>query len=140
MLGDAGDPPLGLWAIRTPDGPAVAARRRRASHDGGMSEAETSRALTDLPGVVAVVAGEAGGAPEVAWGESFFFYDPDDVPDDRRFPFATIVTKDYPGFDTASRHDRPGIYPLDLAVGRARFAELFGFPATEAAEHHVEVH
>ncbi|MBA2472764.1 MAG: hypothetical protein H0V41_11195 [Pseudonocardiales bacterium] len=33
-------------------------------------------------------------------GRAIFFYDPDgDVPADRRFPFATIVTNDYDGFD-----------------------------------------
>jgi hypothetical protein len=42
----------------------------------------------------------ASGAPEVAWGDSFFFYDPDgDAPTDRRMPFATIVTNDYDGND-----------------------------------------
>jgi Family of unknown function (DUF6194) len=92
--------------------------------------------LTDQPGVIVVMASEAGGAPEVAWGDSFFFYDPDDsIPADRRFPFATIVIKDYPGFDTASNLDRPGVYRLNLAVGRSRFEELFGFPPAEFAGH-----
>jgi hypothetical protein len=43
-----------------------------------MSEEELVRALTDLPGVAVLTAGPANGAPEVAWGDSFFYYAPDD--------------------------------------------------------------
>jgi hypothetical protein len=100
-----------------------------------MTEAEIIRALADLPGVVVVVASEENGAPEVAWGDSFFFYDPDNAdPGNRRLPFATVVTKDYPGFDTASDLDRPGVFRLNLAVGRDHFNELFGFAPDEFAE------
>lgn len=54
-------------------------------------------------GVHVVVASEHNGALEVSWGDTFFFYDPDrSIPQRRRFPFATIVTKDYEGFDEAS--------------------------------------
>jgi hypothetical protein len=91
--------------------------------------------LAGLDGVTVQTAAQGDGSPEIAWGDSFFFYDPDDHPDDRRFPFATIVTKDYPGFDTASDLDRPGVFRLNVAVGRARFQELIGYPATEHAEH-----
>ena len=101
-----------------------------------MDEKELVRALTDLPGVATVTAGPDNGAPEAAWGDSFFFYDPDDgIPADRRMPFATVVVKDYPGFDTASDLDRPGVFRLNLAVGRARFTELFGFGPAEFAAH-----
>ncbi|MBC6471112.1 erythromycin esterase [Actinomadura alba] len=82
-----------------------------------------------LPGVVAVTASEASGAPEISWGDSFFFYDPDgDAATDRRMPFATIVTKDYDGFDTASNLNRPGVFRLNIAVGRTAFEELIGHP------------
>jgi hypothetical protein len=91
-----------------------------------MTEEELIRVLASLPGVVGETANQASGAPEVAWGDSFFFYDPGDNPD-RRFPFATIVTKDYPGFDTASDLDRPGVFRLNLSVGRTCFEGLFGF-------------
>ena len=101
-----------------------------------MTEDELIRQLIGLPGVIATTASQENGAPEVAWGDSFFFYDPDNsIPADRRFPFATIVTKDYPDFDTASNLDRPGVYRLNLAVGRARFEQLFGFPPAEFATH-----
>jgi hypothetical protein len=59
-----------------------------------MTQDEIIAFVTGLPGVVVVTASEATGAPEVAWGDSFFICDPDgDSPTDRRMPFATIVTK-----------------------------------------------
>ena len=100
-----------------------------------MTEADVIAFVAALPGVAAQTAAEGDGSPEIAWGDSFFFYDPDDDPDDRRFPFATIVTKDYPGFDTASDLDRPGRFRLNIAVGRDRFRELIGYPAPEHADH-----
>lgn len=90
--------------------------------------------VTSLPGVVSVTASEASGAPEASWGDSFFFYDPDgDAPTDRRMPFATIVTKDYDGFDTASNLNRPGVFRLNIAVGRTAFEELIGYPPSAHA-------
>lgn len=90
--------------------------------------------VTGLPGVVAVTASETTGAPEVAWGDSFFFYDPDGTPADRRMPFATLVTKDYDGFDIASNLNRPGVFRLNIFVGRAAFEELVGYPPSEHAD------
>jgi Family of unknown function (DUF6194) len=84
------------------------------------------RFATGLPGVVAFTPDEMSGAPEVAWGDTFFFYDPDDDPAARRMPFATIVTKDYPDWDTASNLSRPGVSRLNIAVGRAAVEELAG--------------
>ena len=101
-----------------------------------MTEDEFMHFVAGLPGVVTVVASEANGAPEVAWGDSFFFYDPEgDQPADRRLPFATIVTKDYDGFDTASNLNRDGVYRLNLAAGRVRFEELVGYPPAQHAAH-----
>ena len=95
--------------------------------------------VTSLPGVVAVTASPANGAPEVAWGDSFFFYDPEgDQPADRRLPFATIVTKDYDGFDMASDLNRDGIYRLNLAVGRVRFGQLVGYPPAQHTAHEAD--
>jgi hypothetical protein len=92
--------------------------------------------VSDLPGVAVVTASEANGAPEIAWGDSFFFYDPDDEPKARRMPFATIVIKDYPGFDTASNLDRPGVFRLNIDVGRTAFEKLIGHPpAAHAGQH-----
>ena len=58
-----------------------------------MTEDELIDFIAGLPGVAAVTATEADGAPEVAWGDSFFFYDPEDVPAERKFPFATIAPR-----------------------------------------------
>jgi hypothetical protein len=79
----------------------------------------------------AVTASEANGAPEAAWGDSFFFYDPEGDGDSRRMPFATIVTQDYDGWDTASDLDRPGVFRLNIAVGRTAFEKLTGYPPGE---------
>lgn len=43
----------------------------------------------------------------------------------RRFPFATIVTKDYGDFDNASNLDRPGIFRLNIGVSKETYATLF---------------
>jgi Family of unknown function (DUF6194) len=79
---------------------------------------------TSLPGVAADTARAEDGAPEVAWGDTFFFYDPGGVA--HKTPFATIVIKDYPGWDEASNVDRPGVFRLNIAVGKAAFEALFG--------------
>jgi hypothetical protein len=92
-----------------------------------LDEAAITRYIaTTLPGVDVLVASREGGAPEIAWGDSFFIYDPDRNLDDvRRFPFATIVTKDYGDFDNASNLDRPGVFRLNIGVSKETFANLF---------------
>ncbi len=118
----------------------------RAERAGGeldrtpMTEDEIIALVGGMPGVVVVTANEANGAPEVSWGDTFFSYDPDrDVPDDRWSPFATIVTKDYAGFDTASQLDRAGVFRLNIAVGRDRFRDLLGYSPAAHAEQHADV-
>jgi hypothetical protein len=93
----------------------------------GMSEDEIVAFVRDtLAGVDILVASEEGGAPEVAWGDTFFSYDPDgSLPADRRLPFATIVTNDYPGFDEASQLSRTGVFRLNIWVSRETFTNLF---------------
>lgn len=93
-----------------------------------MTEAELVQRLAGLPGVVTLTAGPDNGAPEVAWGDSFFYYDPENIdPNWQTLPFATVVVNDYPGFDTASNLARPGVFRLNLSVGRTRFEQLLGF-------------
>lgn len=91
-----------------------------------------------MPGVVAATASEATGAPEVSWGDSFFFYDPDGDPVDRRLPFATIVTKDFEGFDTTSDLNRPGVFRLNIAVGREIYRDLIGHTPAAHDQHQGE--
>ncbi|MBI5761040.1 MAG: hypothetical protein HZA46_21155 [Planctomycetales bacterium] len=58
---------------------------------------------------------------------SFFFYDPGrNIPHDRRFPFATIVTKDYGEFDNASNLNRPSVFRLNIGVSKDTYRSLFG--------------
>jgi hypothetical protein len=104
-----------------------------------MTQDEIIAFVRGLPGAVAVTASEATGAPEVAWGDSFFFYDPDDVPADRRMPFATIVIKDYPGFDTSSNLNRPGVFRLNIGVGPKAFEELLGYPPASHADRSASI-
>ena len=96
-----------------------------------MTADEISAFVGGLPGVVTVVADEAGGAPEIAWGDSFFSYEA------AKMPFATIVTKDYGDFDAFSRLDRPGVFRLNVEVGRERFEALVGYaPAAHGGQEH----
>ena len=83
-----------------------------------------------LPGAEQLVASEENGSPESAWGDRFFYVGPD-----RRQPFATIVEHDVPGFDESSQLDRPGVFRLNLDLGRAEFERLFGFPPKDFEEH-----
>src|SRR5438105_6592686 len=78
-----------------------------------------------FPGVDTEVGSEEGGAPEVAWGDTFFIYDPHRTLEGaKRFPFATIVTKDYGDFDNASNLDRPGVFRLNIGVSKEPYAAL----------------
>ncbi|MEU6428709.1 DUF6194 family protein [Microbispora sp. NPDC046973] len=101
-----------------------------------MTENDVIEFVTGLPGVVAFTAAADNGAPQAAWGDTFFYYDPDDEPANRKMPFATIVVKDYEGFDTASDLNRPGVFRVNIGVGRAVFEDLLGYPPAAHAGHH----
>lgn len=82
--------------------------------------------IRDRLDVSTVLASADNGAPEVAWGDVFFYagpFDGDEPP--QRMPFATIVTKDYPGFDEVSDLDRPGVFRLNLRLRRVTFQKVF---------------
>ncbi len=82
---------------------------------------------TTFGGVDIDVASEASGAPEMAWGDTFFIYDPErNLEGARRFPFATIVTKDYGDFDNASNLNRPGVFRLNIGLTKETHDSLFG--------------
>src|SRR5262245_27496429 len=58
-------------------------------------------------------------------GNRFFFYDPGhDLPVDRRFPFATLVTSDE--YDQTSDLNREGVFRLNVGVSREACRALFG--------------
>lgn len=87
-----------------------------------MHEAEVSRYILDSLAGVDMVMHE---------GNRFFFYNPDPgVPPDHRFPWATIVTSDL--YDQSSNLNRPGVFRLNIGVGRQTFRARFG-PARRAA-------
>lgn len=75
--------------------------------------------VTGLPGVLHLAPGPGSEAPEIAWGDHFFYYAPDGVIPTGQ-PFATIVTKDYPG-ETTSDLNRPGAFRVNIAAGRPAF-------------------
>jgi hypothetical protein len=67
-------------------------------------------------------------------GDAFIYYDPEhDLDLTRSMPFATIVAKDYKGFDESSQLDRPGVFRLNINVARDTFQALFGFPPAEVS-------
>jgi hypothetical protein len=78
--------------------------------------------VVSLGGVLTLRPGPGDGSPEISWGDVFFYYAPDgQVPKSQ--PFATIVTKDYPG-DEGSRLDRADTFRLNVHVGTTRFREI----------------
>jgi len=76
----------------------------------------------NFAGVDVQVAGPGDGSPEVAWGDTFFIHHEDT----HRFPFATIVTKDYGDFDNLSNLNREGVFRLNIGVGKKTYERLFG--------------
>jgi hypothetical protein len=105
-----------------------------------MDEAAITQYITDTFAGVDVVKPETSGGPEIAWGDTFFIYDPHrNLEAQRRFPFATIVTKDYGDFDRASNLNRPGVFRLNIGVGKETYRSLFGQqPAPAAAAGMVD--
>jgi hypothetical protein len=70
-------------------------------------------------------------------GDYFFYYHPDLTPEDRRFPFATIVTGDH--YDSVSQLDRDGAYRVNIGLSKDGYTALFGSPPTEYDERGVLV-
>ncbi|KOG30399.1 DUF6194 family protein [Streptomyces resistomycificus] len=76
-------------------------------------------------GALVVVPGPGSDAPELAWGDAFFYYAPDGRMPLNVQPYGTIVTRNYPD-DTASDLDPPGRWRVNIHVDRATFRELTG--------------
>lgn len=89
-----------------------------------MSMDEILDTIRGFDGVLEIAPAAGSPFPEIAWGDHFFYYAPDGrVPGGQ--PYATIVTKNYPG-DEACELDRPGRRRLNIHVGARVFTELLG--------------
>lgn len=86
--------------------------------------------VNGLEGVVTQRAEAGDGSPEIAWGDTFFYYAPDGAIPEATQPFATVVTKNYPGDDT-SRLDRAGVFRVNVAAGKEAFLTHTGRAARE---------
>jgi hypothetical protein len=92
-----------------------------------MDEDAIIRHVADTFAGVNIVRPKPGEAPDLAVGDTFFIYDPDrNLEPKHQMPFATIVTKDYGEFDNASDLNRPGVFRLNIGVGKETFQSLFG--------------
>jgi Family of unknown function (DUF6194) len=97
---------------------------------------EVIKFLEGLGGVLTLRPQPGDGSPEISWGDAFVYYAPDGVVP-RTQPFATIVTKDYPG-DEGSRLDRPGAFRVNVAAGTAEFRRWTGRDPREPAREQVD--
>lgn len=87
-----------------------------------MTTDEIDTFVQALGGVLVLRPQEGDGTPEVAWGDLFFYEAPDGVLPPGQ-PFATVVTKDYPG-EPSSDLGRPGAFRVNVHVGRAALDDL----------------
>ncbi|WP_438941436.1 DUF6194 family protein [Micromonospora deserti] len=108
--------------------------RRCAPRRRGRAGPERRRHRRAQPEVAIVRADEASGAPPSSWGERFFFVGPE-----RRRPFATLVEHDTTGFDDESQLDRPGVFRLNIEIGREEFQRRFGYPPARFADNRSSV-
>ncbi|MBF6172202.1 DUF6194 family protein [Nocardia blacklockiae] len=102
-----------------------------------MSIDEIIEYIESLGGVLTQRPGPGDGTPEIAWGDAFFWYAPDGAAPAATQPFATIVTKDYPG-DDGSRLDRPDTFRVNVNAGRAAFIEWTGHTPRETRDHETD--
>jgi hypothetical protein len=69
-----------------------------------------------------------------AFGYTFFFYDPGcRLPEDRRFPFATLAVADY-DYDRISNLSRLGVFRLNIGVKKETYRAMFGPPPSAAGD------
>ena len=86
--------------------------------------------LEGLEGVVVQRATEGDGSPEIAWGDVFAYYSPDGTVPAAQ-PFATVVTKDYPG-EPSSGLDRAGSFRVNVHAGTEEFERRTGHAPKDA--------
>jgi hypothetical protein len=87
-----------------------------------MDETTITQTITDTFAGVQVVE---------AWGDLFFYYNPDRQRPDE-FYFATLKTKD-DDYDRASDLDRPSVYRLNIGISKATYRSFFGAPPPRAS-------
>jgi hypothetical protein len=104
-----------------------------------MTKEEIIDFVSGLDGVLALKPGPGDGSPEISWGDTFFYYSPDGVVPTRIQPFATVVTKNYPG-DETSRLDRPDAFRVNIAAGKDAFTQWAGHASRETADDTVLAH
>lgn len=90
-----------------------------------------------LDGVLTIRPAPGDGSPDISWGDTFFYYAPDGVIPTTTQPFATIVTKNYPG-DASSRLDRADTFRLNIAAGREAFIRWAGHAPREPGPTDVD--
>jgi hypothetical protein len=82
-----------------------------------MNEAEITQYITETFASVHVAD---------AWGYTFFYYNPSDsLPDE--FYFASLMSKD-DDYDSFSNLNRPGVFRLNIGIGKATYRSHFGAP------------
>jgi hypothetical protein len=86
--------------------------------------------VASFEGTLVQLPREGDGTPEIAWGDAFFFYAPDGRLPEATQPFATVVTKDYPG-DSLSQLDPADRFRVNVAAGREVFVEWAGHDPRE---------
>jgi hypothetical protein len=105
-----------------------------------MTKEEIIEYVSALDGVLPMEPVPGDGSPEIAWGDTFFYYSPEGVVPTKIQPFATIVTKNYPG-DETSRLDRPDAFRVNIAAGKDAFTRWTGHtPQEMAADDTVLAH
>ena len=90
-----------------------------------MSMDELLETIRAFDGVLELAPDESSAFPAIAWGDHFFYYAPAGQVPTREQPYATIVTKNYPG-DALSGLDKPDRWRLNIHVGTDGFIELVG--------------
>ena len=84
-----------------------------------MTVDEVRAYVEGLGGVLTLAPAPGDGTPEIAWGDLFFYVAPDGVVPSGQ-PFATVVTKDYPG-EPSSGLDRPGAFRVNVGASSSEY-------------------
>lgn len=75
--------------------------------------------------------------PVTAWGDTFFFYNPDRTQPDKVY-FATLKTQD-DDYDRASELNRPGVFRLNIGLSGQTYRALFGEQAAREDDAAAEI-